>query len=115
MNDFLRRRERYVRDSLAVRLGGIAANLARVKSFGKNPNNGQLISSLLRESGWFIEWAATEAELPVAIELVEIQRQIVRWLADWPALWTDADRRQTVIDQSQQWSQMILMRSGLLD
>ena len=115
MSDFLNRRDRYIRDSFAVQLGGIAANLARVKSFGKNPKNGQLISSLLRESGWFIEWAAPEAELLVAIELVEIQRQIVRWLADWPALWLDADRRQAVIDQSQQWSQMILMRSGLLD
>ncbi|WP_255512379.1 MULTISPECIES: hypothetical protein [unclassified Limnothrix] len=40
MNDFLRRRDRYMRDSLAVRLGGIAANLARVKSFGKNPDHG---------------------------------------------------------------------------
>ncbi|XGV87248.1 MAG: hypothetical protein ACAF42_17315 [Limnothrix sp. BL-A-16] len=115
MNDFLRRRDRYIRDSLAVRLGGIAANLARVKSFGKNPDNGQLISSLLRESGWFIEWSAPETDLPVAIELVAIQRQIVQWLADWPALWPNADRRQVVLERSSLWSQWILERSGLLD
>ena len=115
MNDFLRRRDRYMRDSLAVRLGGIAANLARVKSFGKNPDHGQLIASLLRESGWFIEWAAPETDLPVAIELVAIQRQIVQWLADWPVLWPNADRRQVVLERSSLWSQWMLERSGLLD
>lgn len=115
MNNLLQRQERYCRDRLPVRLGGIAANLARVKSFGKNPDNSQLVASLLRESAWFIEWSAPETNLDLALDLAEIQRQILRWLADWSRLWPDEHHRQVVLSSATQWSQQILNQSGLLE
>ena len=41
------RRERYLRDALPVRLGGLAANLRRVSSFAQHAANREAIESLL--------------------------------------------------------------------
>ncbi|MBD2576777.1 hypothetical protein [Oscillatoria sp. FACHB-1406] len=115
MSQFLTRKQRYIIDQLPIRLGGIAANLARVNSFGKNPKNSKLVASLLRESAWFIEWSAPDTSLEFALELVEIQRQIVRWLADWSRIWNDELEREIVLAKSQNWSESLLIRSGLLE
>ena len=56
-------RERYLRDSLPIRLGGLAANLARIKSFSDHPDHRDVIESLLDESKFFIEWTAPETEI----------------------------------------------------
>ena len=40
-------RERYLRDPLSVRLGGLAANLARVRSFSDNPAHGEAVARVL--------------------------------------------------------------------
>ena len=48
-------RQRYLRDSLPVRLGGLAANLARVRFFSENPAHGEVVARLVEESTWFIE------------------------------------------------------------
>ena len=55
MRDLTAIRERYLRDELPVRLGGLAANLARIKSFSDHPNHCDVIESLLNESKFFIE------------------------------------------------------------
>jgi hypothetical protein len=65
-------RERYLRDKLPIRLGGLAANLARIKSFSNHVANRDLVESILEESKFFIEWTANEVEVTIAAELVEL-------------------------------------------
>lgn len=114
MNDLERKKLRYLRDEPGVRLGGIAANLARVRSFGKNPNNADLVRSLLGESRFFIEWVAADVELEVAVELLDLQREITRWLYRWQQVWESEVERQQVVERSQFWSDRLLERSGLI-
>jgi|GEM_PF-2730767 len=45
-------RTRYLQDTLPIRLGGIAANLARLASFSANPQSVIAIENLLVESRW---------------------------------------------------------------
>ena len=68
------KKERYLRDATDVRLGGIAANLARVQSFGRTCKTGGKIEFLLRESRFFIEWAAPDVSLEIATELRDLPR-----------------------------------------
>lgn len=56
-------RERYLRDDHSTRLGGLAANLARVHSFASNRGHLQAVEDLIVESEHFIEWLAPSARL----------------------------------------------------
>jgi hypothetical protein len=72
-------KNRYLQDDLTVRLGGIAANLARIASCSNYPNEWEAVQSMLEESKFFIEWTAPEASLNVQAYLVELQIQLALW------------------------------------
>jgi len=107
--------KRYLRDDLPVRLGGIAANLGRVKSFAVHDANQDAVASLLEESKFFIEWTAAEADMSTAAESVELQVQLSLWQRAWDEIWPDHVQRQQVANVSGKWSQRVLELSGLLD
>jgi hypothetical protein len=48
MKDLSAIRVRYVRDPLPIRLGGLAADLARIASFSQNPANLAPVADLIR-------------------------------------------------------------------
>lgn len=79
MKDWTLIRERYLRDTLPIRLGGLAANLSRIKSFAAYDAGRDAVESLIDESKFFIEWTAAEADSSVAAELVELQVQLACW------------------------------------
>ena len=62
MKDWTQIRERYLRDDLPVRLGGLAANLSRIKSFSANEASHAVVESLIDESKMFIEWTAAQTD-----------------------------------------------------
>jgi hypothetical protein len=107
-------KERYMRDPLPIRLGGLAADLARVQSFSDNSNLRDAVEGLLEESRFFIEWMAPDAELEKQVALVELQRQLTRWQHSWAYIWADPARRAAVAEQSGIWSERVLGMSGLL-
>ena len=114
MNDRSRIRERYLRDSLPVRLGGLAANLASVRSFSDNPTHRDVVERLLEESTWFIEWAAPDAPIDVQVALVDCQRQLARWRRGWALVWDDPMQRAAIAERAGIWSLQFLTLSGLL-
>jgi hypothetical protein len=114
MKDWTPVRERFLRDSLPVRLGGLAANLRRIKSFAAHEANREAIASVIDESKHFIEWTAADAEAETAAELVELQVLLARWQAAWGRTWADPMQRGQMIEQSHRWSDRVLALSGLL-
>lgn len=106
--------ERYLRDPLPIRLGGLAANLARVNSFSDHDDHKETVSSLLAESQYFIEWTAADANLAQQVELLELQRTLACWRLAWNEIWSDPERRRNIAAESRQWSNRILELSGLL-
>jgi hypothetical protein len=106
--------ERYMRDPLPIRLGGLAADLARVQSFSDNSNLRDAVAGLLEESRFFIEWTAPDAELEKQVALVELQRQLTRWQRSWAHIWADPARRAEVAERAGIWSERVLGMSGLL-
>ena len=114
MKDWTAIRQRYLRDGLPVRLGGLAANLSRIKSFASHDSNRDAVESMIDESKYFIEWTAAEVEVDTAAELVELQVQLAQWQRNWACIWADPAQRQHMSEQSAAWSRRVLEMSGLL-
>ena len=114
MKDWTQIQERYMRDDLPVRLGGLAANLSRIKSFSANDASRDVVESLIDESKMFIEWTAAQAEINTAEKLVELQIQLALWQLQWGTIWNDSLKRKQIAEQSNVWSKQVLEMSGLL-
>lgn len=112
MNNYTAIRERYLQDSVPIRLGGLAANLRRIKSFAAHDSGREAVESLIDESKFFIEWTAPEAEIETAAQLVELQLQLAQWQRDWASIWPDPERRQEIAEQSLAWSDRVLALSA---
>jgi hypothetical protein len=113
MIDLSAKRNRYMRDPLPVRLGGLAANLARMNSFSDNQKHDEAVSKLLNECRYFIEWVGKDADLDVQIQLLALQRELTRWRHSWEKIWTDSERRLKMAKESEQWSETMLKLAGL--
>jgi hypothetical protein len=115
MRDFAKVRERFMRDSLPVRLGGLAADLARVGSTAINPANARVVEGLLEEARRFVEWTAAETEPAVARQLVDLQVSLTLWLPAWLNNQTLPAHRALLAHQARNWSDQVLALSGLQD
>jgi hypothetical protein len=114
MKDLSAIRARYMRDPLSVRLGGLAADLARITSFSQNPANLAPVAGLMREAAHFIEWCAPESDLESQVTLLELQRLLAHWRMQLPQRFPDQTWRSQMIAEARQWSQRVLEMSGLL-
>jgi hypothetical protein len=95
-------------------MGNLASNLARIKTQIQKLVGSNTIECLLQESKYFTEWTGKEADIDTAVELVELQRQLVRWQVHWAEIWENPEEREKVAERSQFWSERILELSGLL-
>lgn len=62
MIDRERLRERFLRDPLPRRLGGLAATLGRISSSARKSSDPAVVSDLLDEARRLIEWTAGETD-----------------------------------------------------
>ncbi len=104
-----------MRDPVSIRLGGLAANLARVSSISNNPDNIVAAHGLMEESKHFIEWTAPEAKDETTLELADLQRKLAQWQRNLNSDWHDGQRRMEIGKQAKALSEIVLQRSGLLD
>jgi hypothetical protein len=115
MINWEQKQERFLRQPLPVRLGSIAADLARVTSLARREPVPSALNTMLEESLRFIEWTAASTEPEVAAELVDIQLQIALWRRAWPEAQKHRAQRTLLSVQAKKWSDQILGYSGLLD
>ena len=109
-----RKKERFLKDPLPVRLAGLAADLGRVASSARRETGAASVADMLEESQYFIEWTAEEAKPEIAAELVDIQRMIVLWRKAWPEAQFSPVQRTLLSVQAKKWSDQVLDYSGLL-
>ena len=98
MNNSEKIRERYLRDALPVQLGGLAANLARIRSFSHHHEHKYVVDNLIDESKHFIEWSAPGAELGIQVDLVELQLILARWHLRLDRIWNEPSQRAKIAD-----------------
>lgn len=108
---------RFLKQPLSIRLGGLAADLARVSSFAKIPD-ALATNTMIEEGRAFIEWSAPDLlpnRVDDAARLVDIQRELTHWYWIWHEAQHDPAERAKLAQQAQAWSDEILEMSGLLD
>lgn len=115
MRDWQSYKERYLHDPLPIRLGGLAANLARINSFSDHDGHFDLVRNMIEDSEYLVEWAAPDATLETQAELVELQIQLAVWHLKWQTIWSDVERRRAVAAHAGTWSERVLELSGLLN
>ena len=106
-------RERFLRDPLPRRLGGLAATLGRISSVARQTSDPAHVTRLLEEAKYLIEWTAAETDPEVAAELVSMQRMINLWLRAWDTASQFREQRVLLSVQAKHWSDRALDFSGL--
>ena len=103
------RKERYLRDPLPVRLGGIASNLARIAWFAEREARNDAIP-VFRESKYFTEWAAPACALNIQSILADLQIELACWERAWGKQLKGSEVAAVALNQSDQ----IVRLAGLL-
>ncbi|MBI3168255.1 MAG: hypothetical protein HYZ22_07250 [Chloroflexi bacterium] len=114
MTDKEKKRQRFLRDPLARRLGGLAATFARISSSARNSESPIIVENLLDEAKHYIEWTAADAEIETAAELVQMQRLITLWQRSWKNAFQDTTQRVVLSTLAKEWSDKALESSGLV-
>jgi hypothetical protein len=106
-------RERFLRDPLPRRLGGLAATLGRVSSVARKSSDPTNVIRLLEEAKYMIEWTAADTEPEIAAELVSMQTMLNLWLRAWDNASQHKEQRTLLSVQAKHWSDRALDFSGL--
>lgn len=104
---------RFQSENTSIRLGHIASNLARLRTFCNSAYK-EAVESVTDETICFIEWTAAEIEPEYAEELVNIQVQLARWRLTFDSIWSDSSKQRQMSEQCNIWSGRVLDMSGLL-
>jgi TolB-like protein len=107
-------RERFLRDPLPRRLGGLAATLGRISSVARKSSDPANVARLLEEAKYLIEWTAADAEPEVAAELVSMQTLINLWGKAWEQDSQNKAQRTLLSVQAKHWSDLAMDFSGLI-
>lgn len=106
-------RERFLRDPLPLRLGGLAATFGRLSSSARESSDPMTVARLLEEAKYLIEWTAAETEPETAAELISMQTLINLWLRAWDNASQHKAQRTLLSVQAKHWSDRALDFSGL--
>jgi len=107
-------RERFLRDPLPRRLGGLAATLGRISSSARNSTDPNSVADLLDEAKHLIEWTAADTEPGTAAELVQMQIMITLWQRAWDDASQNPKQRILLSVQAKDWSDKAVDFSGLV-
>ncbi len=110
-----RKRSRYLKDPLAVRLAGLASSLARIVSSSRRPDATASVAEMLEECQYYIEWTAAEAPPEIAAELVDMQVMLAMWRNSLNDAWHSQTLRSLLSLQAKKWSDQALAYSGILN
>lgn len=113
MTDKEKLRQRFLRDPLPRRLGGMAATFGRISSSARRSTDLTVVTELLDEARLLIEWTAGETEPEVAAELVRMQTMLTLWKKAWGAASQDSQQRLILSVQAKDWSDKLVDFSGL--
>jgi hypothetical protein len=113
MIDRKKLQERFLRDPLPRRLGGLSATFGRISSSARNSSDPAVVTDLLDEARRLIEWTAAEAEPEAAAELVRIQTLLAIWQKTWKTGSQDPRQRLLLSLLAKDWSDKAMDFSGL--
>ena len=106
--------ERFLQFNNSLRLGSLAANLARIYSFTTKLNYKDGVETMLDESKFFIDWMAKDSDMDTRIYLLGLQRQLAVWRFNLSKLWDSEEKKNEMADCAKKYSDEIIVKSRLL-
>lgn len=114
MKNTAERLSRYLSDPPEVQVGGIAANLARIRSFSQNPDNRTIVSGLIDETALYLRNVKVPDDSAMATDLVRLQTLVELWSAILIDPTASPESLVSIADQAGNWSQRLIEGAGLL-
>ena len=113
MNDLESVRQRLMRENPSNRLGHLAADLLRVANFIESGSTNEA-KPIIRESKWFAEWMAPDADLETQRLLVTMQCFLALKEVRWSSWIKNKEEIQGTASTVRSWSNEFLKRGGFL-
>ena len=114
MDNLEERKERYLREPFNRRLGHLASDLMRVSGFLNNSKNRKVVTDILEESKFFIEWAAPDAPSHIKELFSEMQSKLALWHRHLLMAIEDPKEIEELTNSTKRWSVQLVEFSGLL-
>ena len=107
--------ESFIKESPARQLGALAATLGRIASSAEKPARVKAITSMLDECIQFIELTISQQSETASGELKDINAMLTLWRDSWEYAQANQPLCRLLAIQAKQWSDQLLVSSGLLD
>jgi len=114
MKNSAERLSRFLSDPPEVQVGGIAANLARIRSFSQNPDNRAIVRGLVDETALYLRNAKVPNDSAIATDLAQLRTRLELWVAILTDPTASPESLASVADQAGKWSQRLIEGTGLL-
>lgn len=114
MNDLEQIKQRLMREEPRKRLGHLAADFLRIANFIESGSTDEA-KPIIRESKWFAEWIAPDADLKTQQLLATTQSTLALKEIQWSSWIQNAQEVQATAAMVRNWSSELLKRSGLID
>jgi len=111
--DWIRIQDRFIKDSIPVRLAGLAADMERIATLAGTTGEPSNVLRWLEEAQRFIEWTAAELEPDTAAELVNLQVILSAWRSAWKTAIPESTFRSILAVEAHHWSERILTLAGM--
>lgn len=102
---------RFLQTETVEQLHSLALNLTRLQTLASSNTDAEIANHYLRESQFFIEWVVPtldlNADLELATQLVDLQRQLSRWKLGLQECWATEQSRQQLSQTAGDWSQRL--------
>jgi len=107
-------KSRYLREPFNRRLGHLASDLMRIAGFLDNIKNRKIVTDILEESKFFIEWAAPESPSHIQELFSEMQSRLALWHRHLLIAKEDPEEIKELAKSAKRWSAQLVQFSGLL-
>jgi hypothetical protein len=107
-------RTRYLREPFNRRLGHLASDLMRVSGFLDNIKNRKVVTDILEESKFFIEWAAPDAPSYIQELFSEMQSRLALWHRHLLMVKENSKEMKELAESTKRWALELVQFSGLL-
>jgi hypothetical protein len=114
MSDQAVLRERYLRDSIPVRLGNLASSIKRLGYFTGLNQYDETVLMLIQECRSFSSWTFPDVDVETKAELEVLQHDLKNWEGNFQSSNGNNLWRAKIAAACETWSNRLLDLSGLL-
>ncbi|MBD2295098.1 hypothetical protein H6G06_16825 [Anabaena sphaerica FACHB-251] len=103
----------FIKDDVSIRLNKLNNHLKQIQGLSEDPDNNEVVKTLIKETMYFIEWIAPDVEFDHAFELANLGRFLTKWLFNVEA-WNNTETDNQFTQELENWNNRILQVSQLL-